>query len=238
MLFFMGIRALFIVHPANGFSRIFDHWKYPVYNLNKKTMKKKLWLIVGMALLVFPACFLTDSQDWPEGDVRMVTPFVHMSDISSINEAYSAHSNCPWGFEHRGIDFMISRDHIPFQAVCNGKITEIEKYFNTGNGYWQVNVTLKYNDTFTAGYSFEPFSPLESDGDTQLACIPVSEGDMVLQGNIIGYLQYRNPGAHVDFNLKRNDQSICPENYFTAEAVQKIITLLHRVFPGALMCYQ
>ena len=202
-------------------------------------MNKNHILMVGViTLLVFPCCFLMESEEWPEVDILMVTPFVNPADISSINEAYSTHSNCPWGFEHRGIDFMISQDHIPFRAVCDGRILNIEKFFNSGNGYWQVNVALKYNQVFTVHYAFEPFSGSESDGNLQLNSIMVSEGDHVLQGDIIGYLKYRNPGAHVDFSLRKDEESICPETYFTADAVQKIYALLHQTIPNASMCYE
>lgn len=201
-----------------------------------------LFILVG--LLTFPSCSViedvveNDQNDWPVGDIVMITPFVNVADISSINEAYSTHGNCPWGFEHRALDFMISQDHIPFQAVCDGVIVGIDKFLNTGNGFWQVNIQLKYNETFTVNYAFEPFSASEADGNTQLNYIQVSEGDHVLQGDIIGYLGYVNPGAHVDFHLSQNGESICPENYFTPNAAQAIYTILHQTFPGASMCYE
>jgi hypothetical protein len=207
-------------------------------------IKRWTLLFILFGLLISPSCSLIEDvvengqNDWPLEDIVMITPFVNAADISSINEAYSTHNNCPWGFEHRALDFMISHDHIPFQAVCNGVITGIEKFLNTGNGFWQVNVQLKYNETFSVNYAFEPFSSSESDGTIQLNNIQFAEGDHVQQGDIIGYLRYVNPGAHVDFHLSENGQSICPENFFTPAAVQQIYTILHQTFPGASMCYE
>ena len=201
-------------------------------------IKKCRILFILIGLMTSLSCFLIDSYDWPDEDIIMITPFVNAADISSINEAYSTHSNCPWGFEHRGIDFMISSSNIPFQAVCDGVITDIDKFFNTGNGFWQVNVRIKYNNTFNVGYAFEPFSSSEADGNIQLNNIQVSEGDHVLQGEIIGYLHYGTLGAHVHFDLHQNDESICPENYFTSSATQEIYNILHQTFPNANMCYE
>ena len=207
-------------------------------------IKRCTLLFILFGLLISPSCSLIEDvvgngqNNWPVEDILMITPFVNSADISSINEAYSTHSNCPWGFEHRAIDFMISHDYIPFRAVCNGVITGIDKFLNTGNGFWQVNVHIKYNETFTVNYAFEPFSSSESDGNIQLNYIQVAEGDHVLQGDIIGYLGYVNPGAHVDFHLSQHGESICPENYFTPSAVQEIYAILHQSFPNANMCYE
>jgi len=81
----------------------------------------------------------------------------------------------------------------------------------------------------------------KSDGETQLANIVVSEGQTVSQGDIIGYLY--DPvglghGAHVDFGLLNEDwDRICPEPYFTSEAKDSILSLIHEAHPGWDMCY-
>jgi len=205
----------------------------------------KRWslLFLFFVFMISLSCSLIDdvvgnTHNWPVEDIVMITPFVTAPDISSINEAYSTHSNCPWGFEHRGIDFMISSDHIPFRAVCDGVITSVDKFLNTGNGFWQVNVVIKYNNTFEVNYAFEPFSGSESGGNIQFNYILVSEGDHVLQGDLIGYLHYEIPGAHVHFDLYQDDQSICPEGYFSSSAVMEILNILHQTFPNAIMCYE
>jgi hypothetical protein len=68
--------------------------------------------------------------------------------------------------------------------------------------------------------------------------ILVSKGDEVNQGQLIGYLLYRRPGAHVDFSLNRNGDEICPESFFTAAACQAIYAILHDTIPNAKMCYE
>lgn len=130
------------------------------------------------------------------------------------------------------------RGRVPFQAVCEGVVRKVEKKFNDGNGFWQVNLVIKYNTDFKVQYVFEPFSSLESDGDFQMDNILVSKGDEVNQGQLIGYLLYRRPGAHVDFSLNRNGDEICPESFFTAAACQAIYAILHDTIPNAKMCYE
>jgi len=40
-----------------------------------------------------------DSDQYLDKDFFMITPFVNISDMAPINEAFSVDSNCPWGFE-------------------------------------------------------------------------------------------------------------------------------------------
>ena len=137
-------------------------------------IKKCFFLLILFLVMFFPSCSVIEDivgngYDWPVGDIVMVTPFVYAAEISSINEAYSTHSSCPWGFAHRGIDFMISSDHVAFQAVSSGVVMSIDKFLNTGNGFWQVNVVVKYNSTFEVNYAFEPFTSTEAGGNIQLS---------------------------------------------------------------------
>jgi len=78
---------------------------------------------------------------------------------------------------------------------------------------------------------------IQSDGETQLANILVSEGQLVAQGDIIGYLISTGKASHVDFGFYKNRDSICPEPYFSQEATEAIIRLIHIVWPDADMCY-
>jgi len=171
-------------------------------------------------------------------DFTMITPFVNIEDMGAINEAYSVNSNCPWGFEHRGIDFFSNKNLAPFQAVCPGKITVLNLWKNEGNGFWQVNLELEYNSNFSVIYAFEPMTSNPEHGQTQLDNILVSKGDEVSQGDVIGNLVYGTSGAHVHFGLKHNNDDICPESYFTQTARESIMLLLHLAWPGAHMCYE
>jgi len=173
--------------------------------------------------------------------ISMITPYVNSTDLEPIDRAFSSSASAPWGAEHLGIDFMPNRNFVPFQAVCSGSVDYIELWQLPTTSHWLVHVRLKYNDAYSVLYAFEPMSADKSDGETQLDNIVVSEGQTVSQGDIIGYLY--DPvglghGAHVDFGLLNEDwDRICPEPYFTSEARDSILSLIHEAHPSWDMCY-
>jgi len=168
----------------------------------------------------------------------LITPFRNMSDMGPINEAFSVDSNCPWGFEHRGIDFFTVQNLAPFQAVCPGEIKKVHLWKNDGNNNWQVNVELEYNENFSVTYAFEPLTDNPEHGQNQLENIMVDEGQEVSQGELIGNLFFGATGAHVHFGLYYKNDDICPEPYFTQAARDSIMILLHQQWPDADMCYE
>jgi len=58
----------------------------------------------------------------------MTTPYADANDMGPVNEAYSASAVCPWGFEHRGIDFFSNRQLVPFQAACKAALEALAGY--------------------------------------------------------------------------------------------------------------
>jgi hypothetical protein len=169
--------------------------------------------------------------------ISMITPYANETDMRWAGP-FSSSDNCPWGYEHRGFDFFATGDLKPFQAVCSGVVDSVELWVNPGNSYWQVNVIISFNPTYVVVYAFEPFSSTQSDGQIQLANILVSEGDTVSQGDIIGYLYRKHEEyAHVDFGLVKEGDRICPEPYFTPEARDSMLRLIHKEEPGWDMCY-
>lgn len=179
-----------------------------------------------------------DSDQYLDEDFFMITPFINISDMAPINEAFSVDSNCPWGFEHRGIDFFSDKNLAPFQAVCPGEIKTVHLWQNDGNGNWQVNLELQYNATFSVTYAFEPMTSDPAHGQAQLDNILVNEQQEVARGEIIGNLFYGTSGTHVHFGVKHNNNDICPETYFTQAARDSIMLLIHQQWPGANMCYE
>jgi len=178
----------------------------------------------------------------PPGDIEMITPYANAGDVSAVTQGFSTTTNCPWGRTHGGIDIAPTNDLMPFQAVADGKVFGIDKFLNEGNGYWQVNVRIRYNSAFNVEYAFEPMSPLEEHGDLQLALIKefIHMGKEVIRGEIIGkLLSSQGNGAHVHFALRNYDESICPEPYFTSDAQQSILNLLQIWYPKAdRICYE
>jgi hypothetical protein len=166
----------------------------------------------------------------------MPTPYVNESDMASINEAFSVDACAPWGFGHGGIDFFPTGNLKPFRAVADGVVEDITKLHNVPVDMWQVNLNLRIDATYWAGYAFEPMSD-EADADLQLTHIVVSEGQTVSQGDILGYLLTVGPGAHVHFSIYEVWDAICPEPYFTPSATNSILTVLGWTWPHARICY-
>lgn len=118
-----------------------------------------------------------------------------------------------------------------------GIVERINLFLNQGNSYWQVNIIIRYDSMYSVEYAFEPFSSDETDGEIQLANIVVTEGQTVLQGDIIGYLYKIGDGAHVHFGMHKNGEFACPEPYFMQKARDSILNILHQIWPYAKMCY-
>lgn len=162
--------------------------------------------------------------------VTLVTPYVHDSDMKYIRSGFSSDKNSsPWGYVHDGFDMYPKEDLKPFQAVCSGRAQLVHTFDE------QVTVMLACNSTYTVEYDFETQSP--DTGDEQLANITVVEGQAVLQGDIIGYLYAQNESAHVHVTLYKNWIPSCPEVYFSQEAGNSMLKLLHVTFPNADLCY-
>lgn len=179
----------------------------------------------------------------PPGDISMLTPYANLDEMAPVRSSYSTSAACPWGFEHRGIDFFPEyspgpvMDLVPFQAVSSGVVSRVILNLNERNGLWQVNVRIIYNSEYAVEYAFEPFSSSEADGLIQLDNIMVGECQTVSQGDIIGQLYMTDPAAHVHFNFFKNGIKVCPEPYFTPEARESVMTLIRMSNPAMLMCY-
>ena len=163
------------------------------------------------------------------------TPYINETDMTRI-VPFSSSDNCPWGRAHGGISFHATGNLKPFQAVCSGMVNKVMLLQNNIN--WQVNVRITFNSTYAVKYAFKPMTNLQSDGETQLANISVLDGQSVSQGDIIGYLYTAHEEyAHVYFCLHKNLDAICPEPYFTPEARDSILNLIHKDNPDWNMCY-
>ena len=97
-------------------------------------------------------------------------------------------------------------------------------------------VLIDCDSTYTIGYNFENQAP--NTGQTQYNNILVIEGQLVAQGEIIGYLySAENPEkAHVHFTLYKNAIPICPEPYFTQAARDSIMNLIAVAHQDVIMC--
>ncbi|MGD8455880.1 MAG: M23 family metallopeptidase [Anaerolineales bacterium] len=178
-----------------------------------------------------------ESSQVDDAEISLLTPYLNESDIQPIKQAFSANTSAPWKFVHLGIDFTPKGDLKPFQAVCSGTVDLVELWQLDTTLNWQVSLRILCNSTYSVIYAFEPMTADRADGETQLQNIIVSEGQSVARGDIIGYLAVIGEGSHVDFGFLENWERICPEPFFSPEAKESILSLLHISFPGASLCY-
>ena len=90
---------------------------------------------------------------------------------------------------------------------------------------------------YRVGYAFEPAVSGASAGTQQAAIILVSEGQVVVAGDVIGKLYQGAAGAHVHFGFFKDGRAVCPETYFSSSARESILRVLHTTWPGANICY-
>jgi hypothetical protein len=203
-----------------------------------KRSKILLLIATSLTIVILLGAYLTVFRKKYSGSPpSMITPYVSTSDIASINEAYSASDNAPWGFIHKGIDFFPTDNYKPFRAVFSGVIKEIKLWQGAQISNSKVDVTLEFDSSFSAVYYFEFFSQDTADEQIQLNNILVSEGQSVSQGDVIGKLYMAGGGSHVHFSLIKDGEMICPEPCFTQEAKNSILEILHKTYPGSEMCY-
>ncbi|MFX0066019.1 MAG: hypothetical protein ACFFC7_27955 [Candidatus Hermodarchaeota archaeon] len=164
----------------------------------------------------------------------LLTPFVYEDNVTGIGP-YSSSENCPWGKGHLGLD-IFPVNNSPFQAVADCEF-HMDKFYNTINGMWQINMRLTYNSSVWFGYAFEMWSSNESDADRQLELIPHTEGTLLSKGDLLGNLLTVGESAHVDWAMRIHDVSVCPAPYFTPEAYQSVMSVIHKVNPTWEMCY-
>ena len=190
----------------------------------------------------------------------LVTPYVNESDMTEINAGFSSdNSSSPWDFVNDGLDIYPAEDLKPFQAVCSGIVDSVQLIEDGAQSNWQTEVLIEcdnyvfdpsmggYFSPFLVNYVFKTMSTVLVDGQTQLGNITVVEGQVVSQGDIIGYLYAANVDAHVHFGLLQFGAlsyfglpsiPICPGPHFATDAKNSILNLLNEIWPSANICYQ
>jgi murein DD-endopeptidase MepM/ murein hydrolase activator NlpD len=162
---------------------------------------------------------------------NLVTPYVNESDMREITDFFNAqYGNIPWGRIHDGLDIYPNGDLKPFQAACSGRVQKIYKFDE------QVTLLIACNSTYSIDYNFEAQAP--NTGKIQFYNILVTEGQVVAQGDIIGYLySAENPAkAHVHFTLYNNAVPNCPAPHFTQAAHDSILKLVAVAHQDVTMC--
>lgn len=163
--------------------------------------------------------------------LNLVTPYVDEADMREINDYFNAqYDDMEWGRIHDGLDIDPVGNLRAYQSVCAGRVRKIYEFVD------QVTLVIDCDTTYSVDYNFETQAP--DTGQIQLANILVSEGQLVAQGEVIGYLySAANPDrAHVHFTLYQDAVPVCPAPFFTAAARESILNLVAVVHTDAVIC--
>ena len=192
----------------------------------------------------------------------LVAPYTNEAEMAKITAGFSSqYSLSPWDYVNDGIDIYPQDDLAGVQSVCTGVVDAVLVQQTATDDTWQVEVSIACDEyvvdpddggyfiPLTAKYAFNTMSLNTQAGQDQLNNIFVTPGDIVTQGDTIGYLKMFNESSHLHYGLWQFGQTkfqvfgvsgipMCPEAQFTAQAKDSILNLLHVTWPNAEICYQ
>lgn len=178
----------------------------------------------------------TKSTSTAYSSLSMITPYLSDSDIERIPELFSTSADAPWGFTHNGIDFVPKANLTTFRAAADG-IATYQIFHNDNGGKWQVSMQIDHNP-WSIQYAWEPFTFSEADAQAQIGYISVPNGATVKAGDTLGrLLVVDSNGAHMHFGVNMPGSSVCPQQYFTSDAYNSIMNIVHAANPSENMCY-
>jgi hypothetical protein len=181
----------------------------------------------------------------PEEPFSLGPLYADLDEYKYIFPGYSIGqaSGAPWGFEHLGLDMIIAHSGANVIAPAGGVVEALDIYCNPRNDQWQVNLHIRARTSILYNILFEPRAPSESEVAGQWEAIPLSIGQRVNRGDLLGRMldlshgdrSAGEPGIH--FDVWVDDQVVCPEPYFEPDALAGMLVLVGRMFPGAKLCY-
>ncbi len=158
--------------------------------------------------------------------------YASQSDIYAFNEGWSDSDNCPWGFEHRGVDYFFN-NHSDVIVAAPGLVVEVswQEYPESTYNMYMVHVNIQFNESIIIGYCFEPFTLDEADKDLQLGMVDVEVGDWVEKGDKIADFLHIGNGAHIHFDIWFDNEPSSIMNYITQETYNELLSLIHTYNP-------
>ncbi|MBD3407781.1 MAG: peptidoglycan DD-metalloendopeptidase family protein [Candidatus Lokiarchaeota archaeon] len=193
-----------------------------------------LFVLRGRTGILFDA---GDRYDSTKLDYMNVV-YENRTDILAFNEGYSESDNCPWGFEHNGIDYFLANDSVVI-AAAPGQVIDIEwKDYGEGEeNRFHIRITIRFNATVEIGYNFEPWTQNEADKNQQIAMFDVEVGEWVEIGDKIASFLNVGDGAHIHFDVIQDNTRYCPKQYFSQEGYAEIMEMIHSFHPTWELCY-
>ena len=162
--------------------------------------------------------------------------YSNRSDIYTWTGGYSESSDCPWGAVHNGLDFFLNNGSTVI-AAAPGMVEEMRwRDDGSDDNIYTISITIRFNSSVQIEYVFEPTTIDPTDKEIQNEMLNVEVGDWVAKGDIIGEFLMIGGYAHIHFGTYM-DGACCPKPFYSEEAYNEIMELVHSFEPGWELCY-
>jgi murein DD-endopeptidase MepM/ murein hydrolase activator NlpD len=197
-----------------------------------------LIVVLGIGVLLVPKLinmnlFFNPGSRYDDSILKLNVIFEDPDDIYSVNGGYSTTKSCPWGRVHEGFDFAF-KNNSNVLAGAPGKVTEItydDWGESGGENRYMIHLYVRFNRTIELCYCFEPWTNISAEWNHQKELLNVEVGDWIQEGDLIGVFLNAGSGAHIHFDLKDKGERIRLDRYYTTEAYDKMMNLVHTYHP-------
>jgi len=165
--------------------------------------------------------------------------YSNRTDNHDFRGGYSESTDCPWGAIHRGIDYFLINGSSVI-AAAPGLVEEISVTHDPANvnNQYMIHIRIRFNESISLGYVFEPFTNNSNDSDRQVSMLDIEEGDWVEKADQIGRLLSIQESAHIDFTVYKDPVGMtCPRPFFGETDYIEIMELVHTYQPTWDLCY-
>ncbi|MBN2156801.1 MAG: hypothetical protein JW776_12230 [Candidatus Lokiarchaeota archaeon] len=157
---------------------------------------------------------------------------IHVFDLTFHCETHPLHP-CEDGLQYYAGDFFFN-NMTPVIACAPGRVERIDWLaaeedlpFNTS--LYIINVGVRFNESVSITYCFEPFTNKTSDWELQGQLLNVTIGDWVKKGDLIGVFLKINQYAHIHWDISIPCMDIgypSPEYFYDMEGYNQMLDLI------------
>lgn len=158
--------------------------------------------------------------------------YSNRSDIIEFNEGYSESDDCPWNAIHNGIDFLFFNNS-EIKAAAPGIVTNIDLVdWGPGGAHrYIISVRIKFNESVTLEYGFEPWTNSTNDQAQQVAMFNIEVDSWVAKGEIIGKFLKAGEWAHIHFGVYQDNNACDPTLYMSTSSFNELLGMIHDFHP-------
>jgi len=158
--------------------------------------------------------------------------YSNRSDIIEFNEGYSESDSCPWDAIHNGIDFLFFNNS-DIKAAAPGIVTKIDLVdWGPGGAHrYIISVDIRFNESVTLNYGFEPWTNSTLDQAQQVAMFNIEVGSWVAKGDIIANFLKAGEWAHIHFGVYQDNNARDPTLYMSTTSYNELLGMIHDFRP-------